>query len=63
MGISQVGLVIFLIGSALSTGSQNIAMMLAGRGIAGVGAAALLTVGASIRSLGTCEMISYPQCR
>ncbi|KAF9510792.1 hypothetical protein BS47DRAFT_1406808 [Hydnum rufescens UP504] len=41
---NQVGLVFFFIGSTMSTGSLNMATMLAGRGVAGVGAAALLTV-------------------
>lgn len=40
----QIGFVFFLVGSALSTGAQNMDMMLAGRGIAGVGAAGLITV-------------------
>ena len=40
----QVSLILFIIGSALSTAAQDMPMMLAGRGIAGVGAAGLLTV-------------------
>jgi len=40
----QFALCCFLVGSALSTGAQNMAMMLAGRAIAGVGAAGLITV-------------------
>ena len=40
----QSSLVIFIFGSALSTGAINMPMMLAGRGIAGVGAAGLLIV-------------------
>ncbi|KAF8517756.1 major facilitator superfamily domain-containing protein [Hysterangium stoloniferum] len=40
----QLSLIMFLIGCALSTGAQNMPMMLAGRGIAGIGAAGLLTV-------------------
>lgn len=40
----QISLLLFLIGSALSTGAVNMAMVLAGRGIAGIGAAGLLTV-------------------
>ncbi|KIK75094.1 hypothetical protein PAXRUDRAFT_19288 [Paxillus rubicundulus Ve08.2h10] len=40
----QISLFFFLIGSAISTGAINITMMLLGRGIAGVGAAGLLTV-------------------
>ncbi|KZS91828.1 MFS general substrate transporter [Sistotremastrum niveocremeum HHB9708] len=39
----QISLIFFMIGSALSTGAQNMPMMLAGRGIAGIGAAGLLT--------------------
>lgn len=33
-----------MIGSAISTGSHNMATMLAGRGVAGIGAAGLLAV-------------------
>ena len=40
----QVSLLFFLVGSALSTGAANISMILAGRGIAGIGAAGILTV-------------------
>ncbi|KAI0699560.1 major facilitator superfamily domain-containing protein [Cytidiella melzeri] len=40
----QAALVFFAIGSALSTGAQNMPMMLAGRGVAGIGAAGLLAV-------------------
>jgi MFS family permease len=40
----QTALLLFLIGSALSTGAQNMPMMLAGRGVAGIGAAGLLTI-------------------
>lgn len=40
----QLSLLFFLIGSALSTGAENMPMVLAGRGIAGIGAAGLLTV-------------------
>ncbi|TDL15810.1 MFS general substrate transporter [Rickenella mellea] len=40
----QCSLLFFLGGSALSTGARNMPMMLAGRGIAGVGAAGMLTV-------------------
>ncbi|KAF8334317.1 major facilitator superfamily domain-containing protein [Cantharellus anzutake] len=42
--VIQLALSIFAIGSALSTAAQNMPMLLAGRGISGVGAAALLTV-------------------
>ncbi|KAL4262088.1 Major facilitator superfamily (MFS) profile domain-containing protein [Pleurotus pulmonarius] len=40
----QLSLFIFMIGSAISTGAFNIETMLAGRAIAGVGAAGLLTI-------------------
>jgi MFS family permease len=40
----QVSLVFFLVGSAISTGGQSMPMVLAGRGIAGIGAAGLTTV-------------------
>ncbi|OBZ67215.1 putative MFS-type transporter YusP [Grifola frondosa] len=40
----QVSLFFFMIGSAISTGSQNMATMLVGRGIGGIGAAGLLAV-------------------
>ncbi|KIK69465.1 hypothetical protein GYMLUDRAFT_648710 [Collybiopsis luxurians FD-317 M1] len=40
----QLSLVFFLFGSALSTGARNMQMMLAGRAVAGIGAAGLLTV-------------------
>ncbi|PVG04257.1 MFS general substrate transporter [Serendipita vermifera] len=40
----QSSIIIFLIGSALSTGATSMAIVLLGRGIAGVGAAGLLTV-------------------
>ncbi|KIK96336.1 hypothetical protein PAXRUDRAFT_138657 [Paxillus rubicundulus Ve08.2h10] len=40
----QVSLLLFLIGSAISTGAANMPMVLAGRGVAGVGAAGLLTM-------------------
>ena len=40
----QSSLVFFIFGSALSTGAHNMEMMLAGRAIAGIGAAGLLTV-------------------
>ncbi|KAF8334319.1 major facilitator superfamily domain-containing protein [Cantharellus anzutake] len=39
----QFALIVFAIGSALSTGAQNMPMLLAGRGISGVGTAALVT--------------------
>ncbi|ESK97112.1 mfs multidrug transporter [Moniliophthora roreri MCA 2997] len=40
----QASMLFFIFGSALSTGANNMEMMLAGRGIAGIGAAGLLTV-------------------
>ncbi|GBE80995.1 predicted protein [Sparassis crispa] len=40
----QLSLVFFIVGSAVSTGSENMATMLAGRGIAGIGAAGLQAV-------------------
>ncbi|KAI6041578.1 major facilitator superfamily domain-containing protein [Pisolithus marmoratus] len=46
----QISLLFFLVGSALSTGAVNIIMVLAGRGIAGVGAAGLLTIVRTILS-------------
>lgn len=46
----QISLLFFLVGSALSTGATNIIMVLAGRGIAGVGAAGLLTIVRTILS-------------
>ncbi|EIW63415.1 MFS general substrate transporter [Trametes versicolor FP-101664 SS1] len=40
----QLSLILFAIGSAISTGSQNMATMLAGRGVAGIGAAGMLSI-------------------
>ena len=40
----QLSILFFMLGSAISTGAANMPMMLAGRGIAGIGAAGLLTV-------------------
>ncbi|KAF9237186.1 MFS general substrate transporter [Melanogaster broomeanus] len=40
----QISLLLFLVGSALSTGAIDMPMVLVGRGIAGVGAAGLLTI-------------------
>ena len=40
----QVSLAFFLIGSAISTGAQSMVTLLAGRGVAGIGAAGMLTV-------------------
>ncbi|KAJ6455690.1 major facilitator superfamily domain-containing protein [Mycena sanguinolenta] len=51
----QLALAIFIIGSAISTGAVEMTMMLVGRGVAGVGAAGLLscvrTIMADTRSL------------
>lgn len=44
----QASLIFFAVGSAISTGAQNMDMMLAGRAIAGVGAAGMMTVSCSI---------------
>lgn len=46
----QMSLFLFLVGSALSTGAVNMLMVLIGRGIAGIGAAGLLTVVRTILS-------------
>jgi predicted MFS family arabinose efflux permease len=40
----QVSLIFFLVGNAFCTGAQNLPMLLAGRGIAGVGCAGLIAV-------------------
>ena len=40
----QLSLLFFLVGSAIGTGAMNMSMILVGRGIAGIGAAGLLTV-------------------
>ncbi|GJE95468.1 MFS general substrate transporter [Phanerochaete sordida] len=40
----QIALVLFMVGSAISTGAQNMATMIAGRGVAGIGGAGLLAV-------------------
>ncbi|KAG9000747.1 hypothetical protein FRB95_009498 [Tulasnella sp. JGI-2019a] len=40
----QLALAIFVVGSAICTGAQSMAMLLVGRGIAGVGAAGLVSV-------------------
>ena len=40
----QLSLFLFLAGSAISTAAQDMPMMLAGRGVAGIGAAGLLAV-------------------
>ena len=44
----QLSLILFAIGAAFSTGAQNMAMMLAGRAISGIGAAGLLSVGLAV---------------
>ncbi|KAH7927142.1 MFS general substrate transporter [Leucogyrophana mollusca] len=46
----QISLLFFLLGSALSTGAVNMTMVLVGRGIAGIGAAGLLTIVRTILS-------------
>lgn len=46
----QLSLLSFLVGSALSTGAVNMIMLLVGRGIAGIGAAGLLTIVRTILS-------------
>ncbi|KAH7929270.1 MFS general substrate transporter [Leucogyrophana mollusca] len=46
----QLSFLFFLVGSALSTGAINMAMVLAGRGVAGIGAAGLLTIVRTILS-------------
>ncbi|KAG1752025.1 major facilitator superfamily domain-containing protein [Suillus lakei] len=46
----QLSLLLFLLGSAFSTGAVNMTMLLIGRGIAGVGAAGLLTIVRTILS-------------
>ena len=43
----QFSTLFFLFGSALCTGAQSMVMLLAGRGISGIGAAGALTVGLS----------------
>ena len=40
----QFSLFLFMLGSAISTGSQNMATMLAGRGVAGIGAGGMMAV-------------------
>ncbi|KIK40315.1 hypothetical protein CY34DRAFT_24883 [Suillus luteus UH-Slu-Lm8-n1] len=46
----QLSLLFFLVGSAFSTGAVNMTMLLVGRGIAGIGAAGLLTIMRTILS-------------
>lgn len=46
----QLSLLLFLVGSAFSTGAFNMTMLLVGRGIAGIGAAGLLTIVPTIMS-------------
>lgn len=46
----QISLLLFLVGSALSTGAISMLMILIGRGIAGIGAAGLLTIVRTILS-------------
>ena len=52
----QIGFVVFFLGSVLSTAAQNMPMLLAGRGLSGVGAAFLLVV--SALSLSACNASS-----
>ena len=40
----QIGVFCFMVGSAISTGANSMPVLLVGRGVAGIGAAALLTV-------------------
>ena len=40
----QIGVFCFMVGSAISTGANSMIVLLVGRGVAGIGAAALLTV-------------------
>jgi MFS family permease len=40
----QIGVICFMVGSAISTGANSMPVLLIGRGVAGIGAAALLTV-------------------
>ncbi|KAG0700801.1 major facilitator superfamily domain-containing protein [Suillus ampliporus] len=46
----QLSLLFFLVGSSLSTGAVNMTMLLVGRGIAGIGAAGMLTIVRTILS-------------
>ncbi|KAG1888133.1 major facilitator superfamily domain-containing protein [Suillus subluteus] len=46
----QLSLLFFLVGSAFSTGAVNMTILLVGRGIAGIGAAGLLTIVPTILS-------------
>lgn len=47
---SQIGLAFFVIGSAICTGAQSLPVLLAGRGISGIGAAGLISVSRVISS-------------
>lgn len=40
----QIGILCFMVGSAISTAANSMPVLLIGRGVAGIGAAALLTV-------------------
>jgi MFS family permease len=40
----HISFIFFIAGSAISTGAQSMVMMIVGRGIAGIGAAGMLTV-------------------
>ncbi|KAH7909170.1 MFS general substrate transporter [Hygrophoropsis aurantiaca] len=46
----QVSLLLFFVGSAIGTGAMNMGMVLGGRGIAGIGAAGLLTIVRTVMS-------------
>ena len=46
----QLALMFFMVGSAISTGAHNMATMLAGRGVAGIGAAGLMAVCPNVSS-------------
>ena len=40
----QLSLLLFMVGSAISTGSQDMITMLVGRGVAGIGAGGMMAV-------------------
>ena len=40
----QLSLLLFMVGSAISTGSQDMITMLIGRGVAGIGAGGMMAV-------------------
>lgn len=52
-----------MVGSAISTGSQNMATMLVGRGIAGIGAAGMMAVSTPLATLPEMYMNhAHPGC-